>query len=127
MMSASKSKILNFNRKAKDERDYWAERLSSVRGFLHLRPDRSARSDDSETQRIEFTFPSDLLVSLAGVTHNSQLLLYATLLAALKVCLYRYTGKHDIVVGSPPRRVKENSPLPANALAIIDQIDGSNS
>src|SRR5215213_9155427 len=112
-----------FNRKLKEEKEYWVDRLSSVRGLAHLKPDQSAPAADRD--KFTFTFSPDLLPKLVKLTGDSQLLLYAAMLGALKVCLYTYTENKQIVVGSPPRLKDSDAPPVPNALAIIDQVDSS--
>ncbi|HEX8559175.1 MAG TPA: amino acid adenylation domain-containing protein, partial [Pyrinomonadaceae bacterium] len=126
-MSLGKSNRLTLNRKLKEERDYWAERLSSAPASLHLRPDYPMRPDDDAAGResFRFTFPPSLAQELAKVTGDSPLLLYATLLTALKICLQRYTDNPRVVVGSPPRRKDGEPPPQPNALAIVDQFESS--
>jgi amino acid adenylation domain-containing protein len=55
---------------------------------------------------------------------NSSFSLYATMMAALKVCLHKYTGSNTLVVGSPARPTKGEVPLPAYMLPIITEVSG---
>ena len=47
----------------------------------------------------------------------------STLMAALKICLHKYTGSRTLVVGSPSRKQEQLSAHPANALAIVDEVN----
>jgi amino acid adenylation domain-containing protein len=123
-MSTVQLKKRGFDRKAKEERDYWVGKLSRELGpsgvpLDYSRAGGAAQRDGSD----EITFPDDLTAKLDGVAGNSPLLLYTTLLTALKVCLHKYTGGNPIVVGSPARRRADGDDAPPNALAIADDID----
>jgi len=101
-MSATRSGRLIFNSKLKEERDYWLKRLSQKIDFSSLRPEfekttKSAGVKDTLSLRL----PDETYEQLAQFTNDSPFLLYATLLAALKICLHKYTGNNSIVVASP--------------------------
>src|SRR5262249_31144232 len=63
------------------------------------------------------------LEKLSKLTAGSSFLLYVTLLAAVKVCLYKYNRNHVVTVGGPPRGVEAEYPEPAHVLAIVDKIE----
>ncbi|MGB9182072.1 MAG: AMP-binding protein, partial [Pyrinomonadaceae bacterium] len=113
-----------FDSKLKEARDYWIKKLSREIEPSTLRTDFDRPADEtSEAQTFRVTLPEDLSHKLARLTGDSPFLLYTALMAALKVCLHKYTGSDLIVVGSPARR-KENDSTPAvNALAVVDELD----
>jgi amino acid adenylation domain-containing protein len=123
-MSVVKHKTLTFDRELKEGRDYWLERLG--RGFepSGLRPDFDRPAVFSpEQDALEVNFPQALYGKLKKLTNDSPFLTYTTLLAALKVCLHKYTGGKTISVGCPPRLRDGAEPPPPNALCILDEID----
>jgi amino acid adenylation domain-containing protein/FkbM family methyltransferase len=44
-------------------------------------------------------------------------------MAALKICLHKYTGSTSIVVGSPVRKQSDDSSQTTNVLTIVDDVD----
>ncbi|HEY0730398.1 MAG TPA: AMP-binding protein, partial [Pyrinomonadaceae bacterium] len=69
-------------------------------------------------------FPADLCADVSKLTNASPLLTFTTLLAALNICLHRYTESRAIVVGCPPRLKDDVTSHEPNALAILVEIDG---
>jgi amino acid adenylation domain-containing protein len=79
----------------------------------------------TEASSIDLTLPEHVSKQLSKLTGDSAFLTYTTLLAVLKVCLYKHTDSNAIVVGSPARRQKEGMPeTPVNALAIAVEVGG---
>jgi len=114
------SEILIFDAKLKAERDYWLARLASLDTTAELFPDYQQNgSGPGEPARIEIAVPRELARSVCALAGDSPFLVYTILLAAMKVCLYKYTNHNLITVGSPA--LKELGK--ANALAIIDRLD----
>ncbi|MCI0491103.1 MAG: amino acid adenylation domain-containing protein, partial [Blastocatellia bacterium] len=106
-----------------EQRDYWMEKLSGQIGYSNLRPDYSRPKEYAYSRgAAPVEIAGELYRKLKELTSDSPFLLYTTLMAALKVCLYKYTGNSFITVGSPARR-RENSEENANALAILDKVD----
>lgn len=81
---------------------YWRAQLSDLPDRLELPTDRPRSPADPKLGSIHRVMlpPADL-AALTRVGQANQATLYATLLAALAVLLARYTGRRDIVVGSP--------------------------
>jgi amino acid adenylation domain-containing protein len=61
---------------------------------------------------------------LAQLTAWSPLLLYVILLAAVKVCLYKYSRSNVITVGGLPRGIESAQLRPLHVLPIVDKIEG---
>jgi amino acid adenylation domain-containing protein len=125
-MSTAELRPLIFDDTLKAEKDYWIERLSGERGLSNLRLDfeRAERASGNK-QTVEIAIPADLFQTLSRVSNNSHFLCYTILLAALKVCLHKYTGSRTVVVGSPSRRAEGESIKEANALVLVDEIDAN--
>jgi amino acid adenylation domain-containing protein len=80
---------------------YWKRQLDRLPG-LHLPTDRPRPALPTFQGAYELvTYPPRLLRAVKELSHREDATLFMTLLAAFKVLLYRYTGQHDIVVGSP--------------------------
>src|SRR5574338_1185318 len=101
-MNSVQSKTLTFDRELKEERDYWVEKLSHGAGSANLRldHDRSA-ADSSQIDSIPLTLPDALTGKLLKITNDSPFLVNTVLLAALKICIHKYTGSSTVTVGTP--------------------------
>ena len=123
-MNTAKSEMLIFNTQLKEDRDYWAKRLPREIGPSDLPLDYMRPSHYSEQQgSVNVNLSGQLHQKLKKLTGNSSFLLYVTLLTALKVCLYKYSRRRSIVVGSPAFRETEKSNGATNAVAIVDEMD----
>jgi len=114
-----------FDRKAKEDRDYWVNKLSGLNpnsSNLKLDYERLANSA-RESGQVEVVIPDQLSAKLARLSDNSPFLVYTGLMAALKICLHKYTGSATVVVGSPARR-KEAKAAETNALAVVNEVSG---
>ena len=105
-----------------EHQSYWVERLSGGRGASGLAPDyeRPALHHAAKAE-VEVSLPPGLQKGLAGLTGDSPFLLYTALMAALKVCLHKYSGAAEVVVGSPARRKQGGAP--AAAVAVLDAVN----
>jgi amino acid adenylation domain-containing protein len=112
------SDIVIFDTKLKAERDYWVQRLGGVSTTSVLTPDYQ-RHGSGARERIEIVVPGELSQQVSGLAGGSDFLVYTALMAALKLCLYKYTNQQLIAVGSPPLQELGK----ANALTIVDQLD----
>src|SRR5215467_12724590 len=96
------SEILIFDSKLKAERDYWLERVASLDTTTGLFPDYQRNgSGPGEQARVEIVVPRALARGVGALAGDSLFLVYTILLAAMKVCLYKYTNHNLITVGSP--------------------------
>ena len=115
---------LIFDSKLKEEKDYWLDQFSKEIGRSNLILDYDrAGCDSDETETVEIKLPHALCHELSKFTNDSEFLHYVTLMAALKVCLYKYNGSGRIVAGSPSLK-DENT---GNVLAINDDVEGKES
>ncbi len=81
---------------------YWRTQLAGPLPFLALPTDLqrpAARS--GKGARYTFTLSNTLSTALRALSHREGVTLFTTLLAAFKVLLFRYTGQHDLIVGTP--------------------------
>src|SRR5262245_39587690 len=124
-MSITRSGRFVFNSKLKEERDYWVNRWSQKIEGSNLQPDfERPLKTTGVKDTLSLTFPDETFRKLAQFTNDSPLLLYATLLAGLKICLHKYTGSNSIVVGSPSFSASNEANHRPNVLAIMDQVEG---
>ncbi|HEX8352864.1 MAG TPA: AMP-binding protein, partial [Pyrinomonadaceae bacterium] len=125
-MSTAKMKTPLFDARLNEAREYWLGRLAPGVGAPALSPDFERRADahGAPAQALAADVPEALAAKLGKITGGSDFLLYATLLAALNVCLHRYAGGvGSVVVGSPARRKDGEGEPPANALPLPTAVD----
>jgi amino acid adenylation domain-containing protein len=81
---------------------YWRERLANPADALELPADhtRPAVPDYRGAGRT-LVLPRETTRALKALARRESVTLFMTLLAAFKALLARYTGQHDIVVGTP--------------------------
>src|SRR5438128_987031 len=105
IMSEAKADILVFDRRLVEERNYWVERLHASGGPSNIQLDYP-RPDIYNGQKAIFnaSLGGEVYQKLKKLTGDGAFLLYATQMAALKVCLHKYTGEPLMVVASPPRQ-----------------------
>ena len=124
-MSVARSRVSILPRELKEERDYWLARLSRETETPGLKTDYPRPLNYATgAGSIEVTLPEHVSRQLSKLTGDSAFLTYTTLLAVLKVCLYKHTDSSAIVVGSPARRKEGMPETPVNALAIAVEVDG---
>ncbi|MBC9929146.1 non-ribosomal peptide synthetase [Chitinophaga qingshengii] len=81
--------------------DYWKKQLGGV-ATLQLPADFKRPAIQSIRGAVlEFNLDGKLAAALKALAQQQDATLFMTLLAAFKVLLYRYSGQHDICVGSP--------------------------
>jgi len=124
-MSEAKADILIFDRRLVEERNYWIEKLSVSRGPSNIRLDYP-RPDayGGQTAIFNASLSGEVYQKLKKLTGDGAFLLYAAQMAALKVCLHKYTGEPIIVVASPPRKPESAAANQMNALPLVDRIGG---
>lgn len=89
--------------------DYWKEQLSGAPERLPLATDRPRPEQQTFAAELcSLTLPVDRLAKLKALAQANQATLYMTLLAGFTALLARYTGHHDIVVGSPVANRRES-------------------
>ncbi len=82
--------------------DYWLTHMNGVPHVLEIPADRPRPSVQSHGgARSPFDVPNDILRRLRAMNRKAGTSSFMTLLAALNVFLWRYTGQEDFVVGTP--------------------------
>lgn len=81
---------------------YWREQLKGAPPILELPTDRRRPVTPTlQGASQSVALPPDLSNALRALSQQAGVTLFATLLSAFKVLLFRYTGEVDIVVGVP--------------------------
>ena len=112
------------------QRGYWLDRLGGTLPVLDLPADRprpAVRTFDGAAR----TSPVDprVLEGLRELSRREGVTLFATLLAAFKTLLLRYTGQSDLIVGAPVagrvrREVESLVGFFVNTLVLRTDLDG---
>ncbi|HYH81345.1 MAG TPA: amino acid adenylation domain-containing protein, partial [Longimicrobium sp.] len=105
-----------------DERAYWLDRLPREPVEPALIPDHAAPERGEERDGVAFALDDGAHRALWRLSRGDPLLVHATLLAALQLCLARYAGYGAVFVGSPPRGGTAGADEP-NALAIAGRVE----
>ncbi len=85
-----------------ESREFWMQQLGGDLPVLELpldHPRRHVRSADGA--RLRVAIPRDVSQSLKNISDKQGATLFMTLLSAIKILLYKYTGQDDIIVGTP--------------------------
>ncbi len=81
---------------------YWKQQLAGAPATLDLPTDRPRPAVETFSGAfVRELIPQTLVGELAALSRKEGVTLFMTLLAAFQTLLSRYTGKDDIVVGSP--------------------------
>jgi amino acid adenylation domain-containing protein len=81
--------------------DYWKNRLAGMGESMDLPSDRPRPAVQSFTgDQVCFSIPAEQVETLRKLSRDNNSTLFMTMLAALKIFLYRYTQHTDIVVGT---------------------------
>jgi hypothetical protein len=126
-MSVTKTNRIIFDGKLKAARDYWVDRLSREVAASGLPPDAVESPRESGARSVvKLPLTESLSRKLVRSSGGFHISLYATLLAALNICLYRHAGRSRLVVASPSLRAEREAAGHApNVLPVITDVDGA--
>ncbi|HTQ80883.1 MAG TPA: amino acid adenylation domain-containing protein, partial [Thermoanaerobaculia bacterium] len=83
-----------------EQLDYWRDQLAGHGAPATLPTDRAASGAGGKVALLARPIAREVLVALAALGRAEGATLFMTLLAAIQLLLYRYTGSERIVVGS---------------------------
>jgi hypothetical protein len=75
-----------------------------------------------EKKNIPLELPSDVSLRIIQVTNGSYLSIFLILVAVLNILLQKYTGNHDIIVGSPIYNLQQSEALINKIIPIRSQV-----
>src|SRR3954451_785125 len=83
------------------DQNYWLQKLSGdlIATSLPLDQHRLARAVTNK-ERFTFTLDAETAARLRKITNDDESLLFVTFIMAFNVCLFKYTGNEDIIVGT---------------------------
>ncbi|MCP4108251.1 MAG: amino acid adenylation domain-containing protein, partial [Desulfobacteraceae bacterium] len=85
-----------------EQRDYWLEKLSGELPVLNLTADRIRPSVQTfNGAHFGFSLPKEVQSNLNDLCRGNNVSLFMLLQALVKVLLHKYSGQHDIIIGSP--------------------------
>ncbi|MBZ5721324.1 MAG: amino acid adenylation domain-containing protein, partial [Acidobacteriia bacterium] len=80
---------------------YWRERLADAPALVELPTDRARPDAPSyRGKKISLLLPKSLTDNLKTLSQRQGMTLFATLMAGLKILLYRWSGQEDLAVGT---------------------------
>ncbi|MCI5130974.1 MAG: SDR family NAD(P)-dependent oxidoreductase, partial [Candidatus Electrothrix sp. EH2] len=109
--------------------DYWKNQLNGLPPLLQLPTDFPHPETESyQGRQHDIHIPEDLTEKLQQLGRQNNATLFMTLMAVFNILLYRYSGQHDLVVGTPvaARNRSELEPLIgffANTLALRTRLN----
>ncbi|PSL21502.1 non-ribosomal peptide synthetase [Chitinophaga ginsengisoli] len=114
----------------KDHQNFWRNVLSGELPVLELPLDHPRGNNRTYNgEQLRFHLPAALRTSLEEVTGATGATLFMGLVAVVKALLYRYTGQHDLIVGTTVAgrehlQLEEQIGFYVNTLALRTIIDG---
>ena len=106
------------------ERTYWVQKLSGnlpSSGVPHDFERPAVFVDDK--QRLQISVAPETGTKLAKVSGNRPTLAFAVLVAALKICLYKYTGSEEVIVGTAIHEDFGEVASLNKTLALLDELN----
>jgi amino acid adenylation domain-containing protein len=83
------------------EENYWLKTFSGDLARSNFPYDRPKSQNIRRMESVEFKFTHDIDLKLMKLMNNSDVRLHMILTAALVVLVNKYTGNHDVVIGTP--------------------------
>src|SRR5688572_19781070 len=123
-MSRTTDSLPFYSRDVDSARQYWLKAFSANPGASLIPADRMRGSGEAVAEPHRVSISGKAFETLTKMTARTPLLLYVTLVAVVKICLYKYSRSRAITVGAPPRGVEIETPESFQPLAIADSIDG---
>jgi amino acid adenylation domain-containing protein len=108
------------------EREYWLEKLSGDLVATGVPLDFERPLDFSvERETVYKRIEGDTARKLFALGGGSELLIFTVLITALKICLHKYTGLEDIVVGTPIHEQHKDTASLNRVLALRSRVTGA--
>src|SRR5215510_7932469 len=94
---------INFNlieTEVEQEKNYWSEKLAGDLILTSLPPDFKGSEHDTGQESVQLVLDASVQRKLREVCGKNESLIFTALVTSLKVCLYKYTGNEDVIVGT---------------------------
>lgn len=105
------------------EENYWLKKLSGDLVRCNFPYDRPKSQNIRRMESVEFKFSGDIDSKLMKLMNNSDVRLHMILTAALMVLVYKYTGNHDILIGTPVLKQEREAEFVNTVLVLRSRID----
>ncbi len=103
-------------------KNYWVKKLSREFEITNIKYYDDAIAQKGEgAEEYNISFDTKLCEKLNKIANNMDFLLYVVLLTGLNICLKKYTGKSNIVIGSPTLKQNEED-TNRNVIPIINEV-----
>lgn len=87
---------------AKKQEEYWMNVFNDEIPLLNMPTDFERLNFQSfEGDRIRFDLDENLTAKLKNISEDTGSTIYMTLLSAINILLWKYSGKEDIIIGTP--------------------------
>lgn len=80
---------------------YWRRQLQDSSAALDFPKPRNTQTVHDSAEQVDFSMSAELTNQVKAFSRQSQVTLFATLLTALRILLYRYTYQTDLRIGIP--------------------------
>lgn len=119
-----KKASLIYDKTVHEARKYWRTRLDSMSFDGHVPLDRPRPiNGQQQLSSLEQELDEEVNALLQRLTVGNHFLLYTALLLAIKICVYKYSGRRKVTIFSP---ATSESAVP-NLLPISSTLDGDSS
>jgi non-ribosomal peptide synthetase component F/acyl carrier protein len=97
-----KKTLLVYDKSMHEARKYWRDRLETISFDRHIGLDHPHPNDGQpQSSSLEGEFDADVHTLLRRLTAGNLFLFHTTLIIALRICCYKYSGESKVTVFSP--------------------------
>jgi len=122
----NKSRLRILSEHLKNEKSYWLQKFSGELARSGLPPDFTRNESAVERTKVfEFCVETDTGNRLNEIAARNEVLLFAVLVTALKLCLHKYTGNEDVIVGTAIHQRHPEDAALNKVLALRDSVCGT--
>lgn len=113
--------IIAANQNSK-EREYWQQKLAGDLPSCRFLPDHYHVTTAEKQSHMTFEINGPLFQRISTLANGSELRLHMILTAGLAMLLHKYTGLHDILLGTPVLRQEREGDLINTVLVLRQEI-----
>lgn len=112
--------------KLETEKNYWSQKLAGELILTGLPLDFKRKEDgNGDQQAASLVLAESIVRKLEQVCGNNESLIFTALVTSLKICLHKYTGAEDVIVGTTIHEKYADTASLNKFLALRDQVSGS--
>lgn len=122
--SIKADEVLIFDESTSVTKNYWLKKLSTEILPSNIRTDYPRPPVYAgKVGSIETSICGETHGKLSILTGDEPFLVYAVLAAGLSICLHKYTGIDNIVIGSSALKIQDGDDQPGNAIVILNKVE----